>query len=248
MTFQSGWKYFPFKDIALFPKVFSPTFGGIRVIQLSDLHLRESIKLKYLELLVKKINLQKPDIVVFTGDIIQVSPKKLHKHIDVFRKIQSPSYYVSGNHDMVYGPKYLKELMQKNAITCIDDLVVKLDINGVTIQLVGIGDRYSFIRGIKRNIKDTFDKLDRSLPTILLAHQPKDILHVKDYRIDIQLSGHTHGGQVYPFSILVKLFQSYFKGIYMHNKTLLYVTSGLGYWGIDIRYKAPSEIAIITIY
>ncbi len=68
-----------------------------------------------------------------------------------------------------------------------------------------------------------------------------------NYKIDIQLSGHTHGGQVYPFNLLVKLFQPYLSGFYKYKDTVLYVTNGLGYWGVGFRYKATSEIPVFTI-
>ena len=247
MSLQVGWKYFPFKEVNLEARAFSPTIDGLRIIQLSDLHLTNKVDLKYIKILVKKINDKKPDIVVFTGDIIQTLALNLQNHFKIFKGLEAPAYYVTGNHDIFYGPKVLKDLMLENGIVCLDNEILKLDIRGSLVQLVGIGDRYSFARGIKREVKKLFSKLDPSLPTILLAHQPKDAEYIDDYRIDIQLSGHTHGGQVFPFSVIVKYFQPYFSGLYTHNKTLLYVTSGLGYWGIKLRYRVPSEIPVLTI-
>lgn len=247
MSLQTGWKHFPFEEISLQSSGFSNVFNGLRIIQLSDLHLTKNLNIEYLKILVAKINALKPDFVVFTGDILQTSALNLKKHLRAFSLLTSPSYYVTGNHDIVYGPKALKEILQYNGVICLDNKILKLNINGMILQLVGISDRYSFARGIKRPIRELFLKLDSNLPTILLAHQPKDIQHVKDYRIDIQLSGHTHGGQIYPFDIIVKYFQPYFSGLYTHNKTLLYVTRGLGYWGVKIRYKVPSQIPIFTI-
>ncbi|WP_455756210.1 metallophosphoesterase [Sulfurimonas sp.] len=248
MPLQVGYKYFPFKEISLEPKAFSPSIKNLRIIQLSDLHLSKNVKLDYLKSLVEKINSKNPDLVVFTGDIIQIPAKNLKKHFEIFRAIEAPSYYVTGNHDIFYGPKVLKELLSKNDVICLDNEITTIEINNSFIQLVGISDRYSFARGIKRGVKKLFSELNKELFTILLAHQPKDIYYIEDEnRIDIQLSGHTHGGQVYPFNYVVKFFQPYFAGLYTHNKTLLYVTNGLGYWGVGIRYKVPSEIPVITI-
>lgn len=247
MSLQTGWKHFPFEEIALKSSGFSAAFNGLRIVQLSDLHLTKNLDIEYLKILVAKINALEPDLVVFTGDILQTSALKLKKHLRAFSLLKPPSYYVTGNHDIVYGPEPLKEILQHNGVICLDNKIIKLNIKGKILQLVGISDRYSFARGIKRPIKELFSKLDLDLPTILLAHQPKDIQHVKEHRIDIQLSGHTHGGQVYPFDIIVKYFQPYFSGLYTHNKTLLYVTRGLGYWGVKIRYKVPSQIPIFTI-
>ena len=247
MSLQIGWKYFPFEEINLKSRGFPSALSGLRIVQLSDLHLTKNLDIEYLETLVVKINTLKVDLIVFTGDIIQTSALHLKEHFKAFKKLESPAYYVTGNHDIVYGPKPLKKILQNNGVVCLDNKILKLNIKGSTLQLVGIADRYSFARGIKRPIKELFSKLDSDLPTILLAHQPKDIEHVKNNRIDIQLSGHTHGGQVYPLNIIVKFFQPYFSGEYTHNKTLLYVTRGLGYWGVKMRYKVPSQIPVFTI-
>ena len=246
MSFQIGFKHFPFKQIKLNPSNFS-NIEDFCIVQLSDLHLNKDVSLEYIHKLVQKINEIKPNLVVFTGDILQTSANNIKEHINAFKALHVESYYVSGNHDVVYGLKDLKILMENADVKCLDNSIVTLHVEDEILQLVGLSDRYSFVRGIKRPIKELFAKLDKTLPTILLAHQPKDAEYIKDNKIDIQLSGHTHGGQIYPFNLLVKLFQPYFSGLYKHNKTLLYVTNGLGYWGIKFRYKAPSEIPIIFI-
>jgi predicted MPP superfamily phosphohydrolase len=247
LSLQTGWKHFPFEKITLKCNTFPSTLNGLSIIQLSDLHIFKNLDINYLQTLVKKINELKPDIVVFTGDIIQTSSLKLKKHLMVFKLLKSPAYYVTGNHDIFYGPKPLKKILQNSGVICLDNKILNLHIKNTTLQLVGLSDRYSFARGIKRPIKELFNKLDPTLPTILLAHQPKDIHYIKNYRIDIQLSGHTHGGQVYPFNYIVRFFQPFFSGLYTHNRTLLYVSSGVGYWGVRMRYKVPSQIPIFTI-
>ncbi len=137
--------------------------------------------------------------------------------------------------------------MHESGVICLDNKIAEIEIKGSLLQLVGLSDRYGFMRGIKRPIKELFCKLNPDISTILLTHQPKDILHVDNFRVDIQLSGHTHGGQIYPLTIIVKYFQPYISGLYRYKNTLLYVTRGLGYWGVRVRYKAPSEIPIFTI-
>ncbi len=247
MSLQTGWKTFPFEEIKLEPGNFADELKGLRIVQLSDLHMKKSLDIHYLENLVKKINALHPDLVLITGDILQTFAFRLHKHFHAFRALEAAAYYVTGNHDIAYGPKRLKKELALNGIICLDNSIAVLNINNTPLQLVGLSDRYSFARGIKRPIDELFSRLDENISTILLAHQPKDIEHTSKYRIDIQLSGHTHGGQVYPFNRLVKRFQPYFSGLYIHGKTLLYVTRGLGYWGPQIRYKAPSEIPVFTI-
>lgn len=245
---QVGWKYFPFNELELKLSGFDNELKGIRILQLSDLHLTTKVDVPYLNTLVNKINDLEVDLVLFTGDIIQTSAKKLSRQIKAFSDLKAPSYYVTGNHDMVYGPDSLKIEMEQNGVKCLDNAIETIQINNTFLQLVGVSDRYSFVRGIKRDVKKLFESLDANKPTILLAHQPKDIKHTSIYRIDLQLSGHTHGGQIFPFDKIAKFFQPYFAGHYTYKDTHLYVTRGLGYWGLSVRYKVPSEIPIITLH
>ena len=135
-SFQSGFKYFPFKEIALIHENFS-TLSGVRIVQLSDLHLNKKVDLSYLKQLVQKINDLKPDIVVFTGDILQTSAYKIKNHLKLFTDIKAKKYYVTGNHDLVYGTKELRYLMEDAGVICLDNSISTLDIQGNVLQLVG---------------------------------------------------------------------------------------------------------------
>jgi len=244
MSLERGWRDFPFKNVSLS----LDTFGiSLKIVQLSDLHITPEIDAAHIDAMVEQINQINPDLVLFSGDIIQSGAHKVQKQLKSFQELRAKSYYVTGNHDIVYGAKNLQSIMQKSGIELLDNRVVHLDIQGAKLQLVGLSDRYSFMRGVKRETKRLFASLQPELPTILLAHQPKDVRLIGERRVDLQLSGHTHGGQIYPFSLLVKLAQPYFSGLYRHNKTTLYVSNGIGYWGLQIRYKAPREIAVLTI-
>lgn len=247
MSLQIGWSSFEFKNISLRLNNFSKCFGELKIVHLSDLHITKKIPPALLDELVAKINSQEPDLVLFTGDIIQTHARKIKKQLESFKNLKSKSYYVTGNHDIFYGHRELQEIMHQNGVFSLDNKVIKLSINGTLMQIIGLSDRYSFFRNIKRPLKELFLELDPILPTILLAHQPKDVYLIGKSRVDLQLSGHTHGGQIYPFSLVVKLFQPYFSGLYEHNKTTLYVSNGLGYWGVQMRYKAPKEITVLTI-
>lgn len=247
MSLQIGWNYFPIKEISIKNNFYINSISGLRIVQLSDLHLTKRVDLAYLKLLVQKINDTQADLVVFTGDIVQMKASYLKEHIAIFKNFKMKAYFVTGNHDLFYGTKDLEYLMSQSNITSLDNKKIKLNIKGIELQLVGLSDRYGFLRGIKRPIQELFSNLDPSLATILLTHQPKDIEHIGSYRIDLQLSGHTHGGQIYPFSKIVQFFQPYFSGLYTVNKTILYVSNGLGYWGLNIRYRAKSEITLLTL-
>lgn len=246
MSLQIGWNSFEFKNISLtldFPK----QLQKLKIIQICDLHITRDVTPASLDVLVEKINSKEPDLIFFTGDIIQTHAHKIEKQLKSFKNIKAKSYYVTGNHDIFYGHKELQTIMHQNDIFCLDNEILRLDINGSTVQILGLSDRYGFMRNIKRPLKKLFSELNPTLPTILLAHQPKDINLIGKNRVDLQLSGHTHGGQIFPFSLIVRLFQPYFSGLYYHDNTVLYVNNGIGYWGVPIRYKAPREIALLTI-
>lgn len=247
MSLQVGWNHINIKELSISRGSFSNELSGIKIAFLSDLHLKKKIPLELLRGLIDTINAYDVDLVLFGGDIIEQKAKYLKEHIKLFEELSAKSYFVTGNHDIVYGAKELESLMQKSGVECIDNQIAKLNIKGIGFQLVGLSDRYSFLRGIKRPIKELFSKLDPNLPTILLTHQPKDAEYIKEHRIDIQLSGHTHGGQIYPLTVFVKLFQPFFSGLYRYGQTDIYVSNGVGYWGVDVRYKALNEVAILTI-
>ncbi len=244
---QVGWKYFPFNEVSINIPNLDNSLKGVKILQLSDLHLTKKVNLKYLNTLVEKINALEVDLVVFTGDLIQTAAINIQVQLATFSKLLAPCYFVSGNHEMVYGYKALETELQKLGIKCLDNQKEIIYINNTALQLVGLSDRYGFVRGVKRDYKKLFSSLDEDLTTILLAHQPKDVKLTKGYKIDLQLSGHTHGGQIAPFTKIVKIFQPFFAGLYKHEGTQLFVTRGLGYWGVSIRYKSAPEIPVFTI-
>lgn len=247
MSLQTGWNNFPFKEIRLEPGNFADELKGLRIVQLSDLQMKKSLDIHSLENLVKRVNALHPDIVVFTGDILQTFAFRLRKHFRVFRGLEAAAYYVTGNHDIVYGPKTLKKEFSHNGIICLDNSIAMLNINNTPLQLVGLSDRHSFTRRIERPIDELFCRLDENISTILLTHDPKDIEHTFKYRFDIQLSGHAHSPQPNPFNKFVKRFKPYASGVYVHGKTLLYVTQGLRQLKPTTRHNLPNEIPVFTI-
>jgi len=131
--------------------------------------------------------------------------------------------------------------------TFLDNRIITLKRGDEALQLVGLSDAFSRYFGIKRDAQKLFSALDPHTPSILLAHQPKDIRLAHTFSIDLQLSGHTHGGQIYPFGYVVRLFQPYLQGLHVKNKTQIFVTTGYGSWGFDFRFLSPSEVVIIRL-
>lgn len=243
MSLQMGWCEDIFHNI----HIQKSCFNDLKIIHLSDLHINKMMPLKFLKNLVEKINNHNADIVLLGGDILQTKAYKVKEHLALFALLKAPCYFVSGNHDLWYGTKELESILTTHGVKSLENKKELIVLKNQTLQLVGLSDRYSRFYGIKRPVNELLGSLDASLPTILLIHQPKDIKLLKDERVDLVLAGHTHGGQIYPFHILTRLVQPYMSGLYQVQNRTLFVNRGVGYWGVPIRYKAKSEVAVITL-
>ena len=238
---------FPFNEVALSPGNFADELKGLRIVQLCDLHISKKTDPSYLHQLIIKINECKPDLVVFTGDIIKHFAFRLRVQLSALKGLDAPAFYVSGNHDYFFGLKALKRELSLCHITCLDNACAHLIINNVPLQILGLSNKRHTSKKDKRPLKALFNTLNEEISTILLAHQPTDIHLTKDYRIDIQLSAHTHNADAYPFHALLKKYQPYYKGLYTQGKTLLYVSTGLSTSPFQLKRHAQAEIPIFTI-
>jgi predicted MPP superfamily phosphohydrolase len=219
---------------------------NLKIVFVSDLHIGK-INLvceKRLEKMVGIINKIGPDMVLFGGDIVESEPKE---YGEIFKQIRSKYglYGVLGNHE--YYPKndpntIAKKLEDNYGMRVLMDEFV--DVGG--LRLVGRVDSSCFYQKIKRkSIKEITDDTDKF--TLLLDHNPNDFGDTIKNNIDLQLSGHTHNGQYFPFNILAKLFFVKSYGVLRKKKSTLITSSGLGYSGIPIRVASKSEIVVINL-
>lgn len=239
--------HFPFVEISLSPGNFADNLKGLRIIQLCDLHISKKTDPAYLHQLISKINEKNPDLVLFTGDIIKTFAFKLRVQLSALKGLQAPSYYVSGNHDFFFGLRTLKRELSLSNISCLDNASAHLIINDTPLQVIGLSNRSIRLKKDKRPINELFSSLNDEISTILIAHQPNDIEFSKHYRIDIQLSAHTHNADAYPFHALLKKYQPYYKGLYIKGRTLLYVSSGLNTSPFQLKRHTLAEIPVFTI-
>ena len=221
----------------------------LSIVQISDVHIGKTITKEFLQEIVNSINELKADIVAITGDLIDIDAQKIKDELDPLKDIENKygTYFVPGNHEYFHGVDGIIEHLGKLNVKTLGN--ENLQVGGV--NLVGVYDLLATRMGHEKkpNLKAALKGVDRNLPTILLTHQPKfaNFVNGKD-KIDLILSGHTHAGQIFPFGYLVLLDQPYLYGLYNHNKnTQIYVSSGTGYWGPPIRFKAPSEIVKIEL-
>ncbi|HJM95860.1 MAG TPA: metallophosphoesterase [Candidatus Marinimicrobia bacterium] len=226
-------------------------FENFTIVQISDLHVRPTIKRPYVEDVFRKIAFRSPDLIVVTGDLVDGSVDYLSPEIEPLKDLIAPygTYFVTGNHEYYSGvDPWLDEtdrLGMKNLINT-NEIISK---SGDEIAIAGITD----LNAHQINLSHRSDpelalaSLPKDIIKIVLAHQPNSIHAVHKVGADLQLSGHTHGGQFWPFTYPVKIASTYIAGYYDHFGTQIYVNRGTGYWGPPLRIGVPAEITLIRL-
>lgn len=221
------------------------------IVQISDVHIGGLVDKKFIYSLVKRINSLNADIVVITGDLVDTNLKYAKEALNELKKLKSTygNYFIVGNHEYFHKVDKIINYVNSLGIKVLENENIYIGQKGFGFNLVGVydifGHRYgSYIPDINIALNGI-----KNAPTVLLAHQPKYVEELKSTeKIDLILSGHTHGGQIVPFNLLVKLQQPYIKGLYQHNKTTqIYVNKGTGFWGPPMRLGASSEITLLKL-
>jgi len=219
-----------------------------KIAQISDVHFSSLVGEKKALQIKNIIDTINPDLVLFTGDFVDKGVKDLDKITNILKKINPKfgKFAVTGNHEYYTGIVYSKEFLNEAGFTILENSYTLIDNN---INLVGLNDPTSYIF-TKEEAVSKVTLLKESYYnnyTILLMHQPKLIKEATAY-FDLMLSGHTHGGQFFPFTIFVKLAFPYLRGLYeLENNTYLFVSSGTVYWGPPYRFLSNSEITVFNI-
>lgn len=224
-------------------------FNGYTIVQLTDVHIGRTIKREFVENLVSRTNAMKPNMVAITGDLFDLPAEAIKHDLKPLKDLDAPTYFITGNHEYFHGVEANLELIRSLGIKPLTNQNIVLGNEQGKFNLVGINDLVGERIGIMpHDVEAAYAQLDPSKPTIVLSHQPKSISLVEGRRCDLMLSGHTHGGQIFPFGLLVKLDQPYLAGLYHHTpEQQIFVSRGTGYWGPPLRVMAPSEISRIVI-
>jgi hypothetical protein len=224
-------------------------FKQFTIVQLTDLHVGRTIRREFVERLVRTTNKLKPDVVVITGDLVDLSIERIKNDLYPLKDLEAPTYYILGNHEYFYGVAeavtYAKQL---GIIPLLNEHVV-LGKDNKQFNLIGLNDLSGYRAGeYPPDVKAAYKGVDQSKPCVVLAHQPRMLTQWDDQRCDLMLSGHTHGGQIFPFGLLVMTAQPYIAGLHeFAPNSYIFVSRGAGYWGPPIRFLAPSEISQIVI-
>jgi hypothetical protein len=238
-------------QITLHPQRLPEALDGLRIVQLSDIHVGPTIGHSFLRDVVDRTLAQNPDLIVVTGDLVDGEVSLLAEDVAPLFDLHAPLgvYFITGNHEFISGADSWVDHVRKHGITVLENESRVLKHNDTNFQLVGVEDWDSarFHPSRSPNLDKALDACSEECFTLLLAHQPKAIREASERGVDLQLSGHTHGGQFAPFSSLVVLDQPYRSGLYTIGASLLYVNEGTGYWGPPLRIGTRSEITELVL-
>lgn len=225
---------------------------GVTIAQLTDLHIGPTIGRRHLDAIVQSTNALSPDIIAITGDLVDGSVEQLRDAVAPLGQLRARFgvYFVTGNHEYYSGARQWVEELTRIGVRVLRNERVEIAYNGATFDLAGVDDhsaeRYpddGHGEDLPRALRDR----DPDRLVVLLAHQPRTVLASARLGVDLQLSGHTHGGQIWPLGALVRLQQRFIAGLHRHRDTHIYVSRGTGYWGPPMRLGAPAEIAQIVL-
>jgi predicted MPP superfamily phosphohydrolase len=218
---------------------------GYRIVQLSDIHVGPTIGRAFMEDLVRRVNALSPDLVAITGDLVDGSVEELGDLVRPLADLKAKDgvFFVTGNHEYYSGAEQWMHFLTTLGVEVLNN--DRVTIRG--FDLAGVPDWSAGGFSEAPDLARALAGRDPNRPCILLAHQPKQIVLADELGVDLQLSGHTHGGQLFPFRYLVGLQQPYVAGLHVHRRAQIYVSSGTGYWGPPMRLAAPAEITDIEV-
>jgi len=221
---------------------------GFRIVQLTDIHASSTIKRGFIQTCVDMVKDLKPDLIILTGDLVDGSVRQLGNDVAPLADLSAPhgKYFITGNHEYYSGvQQWLDETARLGFVNLLNEHRV-IEKKGGRFVLGGVTD-LAGRQFSQAHISDPFKAISGSpdnIPKILLAHQPKSIAAAAKAGFDYVISGHTHGGQYFPYHFLVALDQPYISGLHKYGDTMIYVSRGTGYWGPQLRIGARSEITV----
>lgn len=233
-----------------------PRMNGLRLAVVSDIHLGPLTGRGHTERMVRMINGLEADVVTIVGDLVDGTVAELGRLATPLRSLESRygAYFVTGNHEYytAAGPQEWIEELDTLGVRSLRNERVEIRHAGAVLDLAGVNDLNGTASGDGPDLARALGGRDANRPVVLLAHQPVQVDRAAGMGVDLQLSGHTHGGQMAPFNLLVPLQQPVVSGLASFPRagggsTQIYVTRGAGFWGPPVRVGAPPEITLIEL-
>ncbi len=226
------------------------SFVGYKIVQISDLHVGPTIKRDYVERVKDMTNRLNPDMVALTGDLLDGTPDRIGNHLRPIADIQSKdgSFFVSGNHEYYWNYLSWEKFFREWGLIILENSSHTITRGHDRLSIIGLPDQTAqrFL-GIAVDIKKAMEDVPPLNKKILLAHRPHVFDKNNDYNIDLQLSGHTHGGQFFPWNLIIAAVWKYHAGLYGHKGTWIYVNRGTGYWGPPLRSGVIAELTQLIL-
>jgi hypothetical protein len=229
-----------------------PALAGLRIVTFSDGHLSATYGRRRFERVVELVNAQQPDVVAIVGDLVDGEVSELRGDVAPLADLVSAQgvFFVTGNHEYFVDTAAWLRHLPTLGVDVLRNERVPIRRGSASFDLAGIDDRTAARSGLPGHGADldaALDGRDDDVPVVLLAHQPVQVEQARSAGVDLQLSGHTHGGQLWPFDYAVRLDQPVVAGWSMQGSTQLYVTSGSGYWGPPMRVGARPEVTVVEL-
>ena len=218
---------------------------GFRIVQISDIHIGPILGRAFAADLVRRCNALEPDVIAVTGDLADGSVQRLEQEVAPFAELRARHgvYFVTGNHDHYSGVRDWVARVRELGLRVLRNEHVTIERDGASFDLAGVDDHQgTFADGWREDLPAALEGHDPARALVLLAHDPRTFKRSRSAGVDLQLSGHTHGGQIWPFHYLVRLSTRWVAGLYLEGPARIYVSRGTGFWGPPMRLRAPAEI------
>ncbi len=231
------------KPVTIAIRELPESWAGRKIVQLSDIHIGAILREGFLAEIVRKTNEQKPDLVAITGDLFDGAGLELGRMAQPLDELEAPlgTFFITGNHETYVGLERSLAALSGSKVRILRDEIVEID----GVQLVGID--YPLM-GQRKNLDSILTRIDRGRPCIVLYHEPAFSDTMKTLGVDLQLAGHTHRGQMWPFNYITKrVYRGLDYGLYSNGDYNLYTSCGVGTWGPPLRSGNRPEIVVLTL-
>jgi len=217
---------------------------GFTIAQVTDIHVGPNIRRQFMDDMVGRVNALKPDLVAITGDLVDGDIPTLGHSVAALQNLKARygRYFITGNHEYFSGDEDWCAAVQGLGVDVLRNRHQTIGDAGGAFVLAGVDDWSAAY-----DLDTALQGRNPDLPVVLLAHQPANFQEAVGKGVDLQLSGHTHGGQMFPFNLVVAMAFPYSAGSYRHGQGQLYVSRGTGFWGPPFRTGSPPEIVKVTL-
>ncbi len=228
---------------------------NFKIALLTDLHIGPFLRHDFTKRVVAYVESLRPDLVVITGDLVDATVATAARDVAPLGDIKSRygTYFVTGNHEYYVGAEPWLEALRAMGIQPLMNERVAIGDQGpkgASFDLIGVPDYHAerFEENHAPSVEKAVEGRDPDRELVMLAHQPVHIYDAAPHGVGLQLSGHTHGGQIWPFGFMTRLAQPYLSGLHLHDESAqIYVSNGAGFWGPPMRVLAPPQIPLIVL-